>query len=119
MTSDKLGKALGIVHVDVAGANLDLKLQMGDSRNFRRVVLNPTYSKDKPLMFEKFEDFMVKLIMRDHSDLTEEDVKRYVEFNCMQLFEKMMVGLGITSQEEYEKAKNESTQDLKKLIEDG
>ena len=117
--NDKLGKALGLVHIDAGDADLDLKLQVGDSRNFRRIVMNDSYRKDKPLMFEKFEEFMIKVIKRDHPDMAEEDIKAYVEFNCVKLFEDMMVHLGITSEDDMKQAKKDTEKELKKLIEDG
>ena len=115
MTADKLGKALGIVHLDVGGADLDLKLQVGDGRNLRRIVLNDSYRKDKALMFEKFEEFMARVILRDYPHLKEDEVKGFVEFNCAPLHEKMLVATGVVSEEDYEKAKKDTQAEIKKL----
>ena len=116
MARDKFGEALGIWHIDVGGADLDLKPKMGDARRFRNIMMG--HSKDKDKMFEAFEQYMIELIARDYPEDAKERIAEFVEVNLLQLFTQIMIRFRWSSEEEIENAKKESEQELKKLIGD-
>ena len=114
----KYGEALGIWHLEVGGADLDLKPVKGDNRKFRRILMNETYKKDKAGMMEAFEDFMIEIIKRDNPNDDPNDIAQYVEFNSQSLFEEVMVKFRWTTREELNKSKQETLKDLKKLTDE-
>ena len=105
---DKLGRALGVLHIGINGADFDIKPTCGDNRQFRRILMDQNAKKDKSLLFDKFEDFVTKLIIRDNTDIPEEDAKMFVEFNVNALFDEFMVGFGWTTRAELEKSKQQA-----------
>ena len=118
----KLGESVGVWNIKVSGADINVMPRVGDNRKFRRVVMNDQNKKDKAGMFEKFEDMLVAMIVRDNPadpDLKEIKVREYVEFNSNELFEETMVKFKWSTKEELEKSRKEALGDLKKLTEDG
>ena len=116
MVNDKFGQSLGLWHLTVGGADLELKPRMGDNRNFRKILLDEDNKKNKARMFEKFEEFMTNIIKRDYPNEGDR-VPEYVELNTNELFEEVMVQFRWTTREELEKTKKESIEGIKKLIE--
>ena len=119
--TDKYGEAMGIWHLTIGGADLDLKPKKGDNRKFRKLVLNDTLRKDKATLYERFEGLMLEMIRRDYPPISPEESEaqeEYVEFNVNKLFEEVMLKFRWTSPEELEKGKKELNNDIKKLTEE-
>jgi 16S rRNA C967 or C1407 C5-methylase (RsmB/RsmF family) len=113
MGKDRYGEALGLWHIKVDGADFDIKLQMGDGRELRNLLVENT--KDKIKLFDLFTEFMVKLIKRQYPEDDTNRIKEYVEFNCMKIFEEAQVTFRFTTREELEKAKSESLKEIEQL----
>ena len=112
----KYGQALGIWELRVGGGDIDLRPKMGDNRKFRRILMDDRYKKDQALRFEAFEEFMFNMIKRDNPDDNDEEIKCYVEENCLQLFEEAMVKFKFTTQSELDRNRKEALGELKKEI---
>ena len=116
MATDRYGEALGLWHIDTNGADFDLRLQLGDGRKLRNLLMDDNIRNNKITLFEKFNDFMYDIIKRDYPEDEEEDIKKFIEFNLLKLFEESQIAFRYTTREELDKAKEETTKDLKKLI---
>ena len=76
---------------------------------------------DKSAKYDKFEDFMVELLMREHTYNSPEEEKElredlsvFVEFNVEKLFEETMVAFRWTTKDELDKAKKDVSKETKK-----
>jgi hypothetical protein len=117
MATDRYGEAIGLWHIDIGGANFDIKLQMGDGRKLRNILVENT--KDKTNLFDKFTEFMVDLIKRQYPEDDIDKIKMYVEFHSMPLFEESQVTFRYTTRDALDKSKKEflaEMQDSKKSI---
>jgi len=115
----RYAEAIGIWELKVGGLDFDLKPQKGDNRRFRKILMDDSAKKDKSLLFDRFEDFMVELICRDYpcaDEKEKEELKQFVEMNVNTLFEETMVTFRWSTKEQMEKAKKEALGDTKKLL---
>jgi len=119
MSKDKLGEAIGIWHITVGGADLEVTPVVEDTRRFRDDVLMNSSKSDRGKMFRAFEKFLTDLIHREHSHHKREDIEAYVCSNVNELIEETMVKFRWTTKEDLAKSRKEATQDLKKMIGDG
>lgn len=115
MTKDRFGEAIGIWHLDIGGADIDLKPTMGDNRKLRKILMDDQLRKDKPLLMDKFDDFLFELIKRAYPDDSDERIKEYIEYNSQELFEDTLIKFRWSTKSDLEKAKEQVTKDLKKL----
>lgn len=114
--TDRFGQAMGIWHVSVGGADLDLKPKLGDNRKFRNILLDEEIKKNKPKLFDAFEQLMYELIKRDYPEEEDNKIKEYIEYNVNELFEETLVRFRWTTKEDLDKAKSEADKEIKKLI---
>jgi len=122
MAKDRYGESIGIWHLTVGGADLDLKPTADDYRKFRDLMSNKEIQKDRPLLFNKFEEFMLGLIQEVYPSITGDEEKRqkeYVAMHTINLLTEATVAFRMATKEDIEKAKKESVRDLKKSIESG
>jgi len=117
MSRDRFGEALGIWHVTIGGADLELKPPLGYGRKFRNIVMKEEYKKDKVALMSAFEDWMVEVISYSYPNDKESSIE-YVDQYCQELFEEALVRLRFTTKEQLERSKKEGLGDIKKLIEE-
>ena len=60
--SDKYGEALGIWHLEVGGADLELKPGMIYLREFRKLSTKYASMKDKSGLYDEFERWFIKML---------------------------------------------------------
>lgn len=118
----KYGEAMGVWHIEVGGADLDLKPKIGDNRKLLRIMSAKEYKNDTARRLEAFMDWFLGLLRRDYpvpKDSEEyQEQEEFVEFNVNALFEETLVKFRWSTREELEKQKKESAGELKKLIGD-
>lgn len=117
---DRYGEALGFWRLpqeQEGDEHIDLKLMMGDGKRLRDIFMDPRNSKDRALLFKRFESFMFELIKRDYSHIEDNNVKGYIEMNAMKLFESAQITFRFTTQAELDKSKKEVLKETKNLIE--
>ena len=115
---DRYGDAMGIMHIDIGNADLDLHPKVGDGRKLMKILSNEDNRKNKDVLFDQFCDYVFELIRRDYPTDPEEKIKFYIERNLQELFSEFLVRYGWTTKDELEKTKKESLSDIKKLMED-
>src|SRR3990167_9427652 len=115
--ADKFASALGVWGVKIGGIELELKPDMKDIRMFRKLMLNDDNKKDKAGMMDRFCEYLSELIIRFNPNDEKESIKAYVELYAMELFNEALIAFKFTTKEDLEKAKDEATNDIKKLIE--
>jgi hypothetical protein len=116
---DKYSEALGlwVLPENTEDDKVALKLQMGDGRRMRDIMMHNKNKKDKQFLFDRFAEFVKDLIVRDYPDAGEKGVLGYVEINLNLLFESAQLVFKMTTKKEMEKAKQAMLQETKKLIE--
>lgn len=117
---DRYGQALGFWTLPAEQKEddpIELKLQMGDGKKLRNIMMDSRNKKDKNFMFQRFEVFMFDLIKRDYSDVDENAIKGYIEMNIMVLFENAQITFRFTTEADLARAKKDAVTDLKKSIE--
>lgn len=111
----RFANAIGIWELKVGPQEFELKPKMKDVRSFRKILTNDENRKDKDKLFDKFAEFMFSMLNESFADEdTEEDKKDWIEININPLLERTMVAFHWTTDEEIEKSKKESIQELKK-----
>lgn len=113
----KFEKALGVWESNRPGFEFELKPTMKDVRAFRKLMMQNTKNKDK--LYDEFAAYMTDLIVRHYENVDRNIIEENVELYINNLFEDAMITYKWTTKEELEKSKQESTKELKKLIEDG
>lgn len=122
----KIGKyanSIGIWDFEVAGIQQDLQPDMDDIRDFRDIMVDPIYVKDRKKKFIKFSDFMFKMIEKSNPDeetaTTQEEknqckkeIREYVEMNLNELFEEALIAFKWTTREKLKAAQEEEEKKL-------
>jgi len=110
----KFSNAIGQWEVNEGGISFELVPTMGDVKRLRNIVLNDKIRKDKPLMMDKFADFMHGLIVEKYPEEDKQEIREWVEVNCMNLMTSAMVAFKFTSEEDLEKSKRSAEEEIKK-----
>lgn len=112
---DAFGEALGIWKITVGGASLEVRPMIGDGRKMRDIMMDGKHRKDRSLMFEAFEEFIIKIILRDYPG-KDDRTKEYVDLNAMELFKETQIAFRITTREKMKEAEAETKEEIKKLV---
>ena len=98
----KYGEALGIWHLTVGGADLQITPKMGDNYNLLKMLEKAKKSKDSVDFIEKIGVFVEDLIKRDNppkDDEEGEELKFYIESNITELMKELFVAFRLTTPE--------------------
>lgn len=115
----KYGKSIGVLHIDINDADLEIRPKMGDNNKLMQIMMNKDNKNNQYKLMQSFQDFLIGLIKRDNPPQTDDEtdeLNMFVEFNIMKLFEEILVHFGWSTREEMEKARTESMQDIKNSI---
>ena len=122
---DKLGKALGIWNLKVDDFEVDIKPSIVDIREYKNILFNNKYKKDKPGMFAALDDFFINMIKKDHPyeetpAITEQDyyqrITDQVVLNSQEIFKQSQLVFKFTTQEKLDEQEKMVTEQLKKKI---
>ena len=109
----KFGQSIGILELEVGEVNFSIKPRMGDNYNLQKIMMDNKYKNDNATRMKVFGDWIVDILRRDNPDEPENEIREFVEFNILKLFEEIIIGFKWTTREEFEKSKES---DIKKLI---
>ena len=108
----KYGRSIGIWELSVGRTKedgpLNLKPKKGDNLALARILGEG--EKNSLLLLEKFKDWLVKLIAREHPPINDEEkneLEEYVEFNLMDLMTETLVVFRWATREQIEKKQEE------------
>jgi len=105
----RYGEALGIWHLTVGNADLDIKPKMGDNYALLKMLDKAKKNKDSSEFITAIGGFIEDLIKRDNPPQSDEELnelKFYVESNITELMTELFVAFKLTTKEEIGKLKD-------------